>query len=80
MSKIGIISKHVVLTAKDNIHPRYPIPAIILISNDIIEDIILLESDEEYSKAFLTYKDRQLLDCTDDYISPGIIDINVRRE
>ena len=80
MSKIGLISKHIVLTIKDNTHPRYPMPAIILISNDIIEDIVILDTDELYATAFTLYNDREIIDCTDLYISPGIIDINVRRE
>ncbi|OMJ91026.1 hypothetical protein SteCoe_6488 [Stentor coeruleus] len=80
MSRFGIVSKHIVLTSKNNSHPRYPCPGIILINNDTIEDIILQETLLPFETLIKQYKDWNLLDYRDLYISPGIIDLNVRRE
>lgn len=80
MIRFGIVSKHIVLTSKNNLHPRYPCSGIIFINNDIIEDIILQETLLPFETLTEQYKDWNLLDYTDLYISPGIIDLNVRRE
>ena len=46
MSKIGILSKHIVLTSYENTHPRSPISGIILIQNEIIQDVIFIPKEE----------------------------------
>lgn len=80
MSKIGILSKHIVLTSENSVDHRYPVAGLILISDELIDSIILFKTDQEYSNAFQQYSDYELFDYTDLYISPGIIDINVRKE
>ncbi|OMJ68983.1 hypothetical protein SteCoe_33411 [Stentor coeruleus] len=80
MSRFGIVSKHIVLTNINNTHPRYPCSGIILISGEIIEDIILLNKEIPFDVISNLYKDWELVDYSDLYVSPGIIDLNVRRE
>lgn len=80
MSRFGIVSKHIVLTNINNTHPRYPCSGIILISGEIIEDIIILDKEMPFDILSSLYKDWELVDYSDLYVSPGLIDLNVRRE
>jgi dihydroorotase-like cyclic amidohydrolase len=80
MSRIGILSKHIVVTEHYNMNPRCPLPGLILILGEFIEDVILLEGEILLQDLIKEYKDWKILDYSDYYISPGLIDLNVRRE
>ena len=80
MKKIGIVSKQIVITSLDNNHPRYPLFGMIVIADELIENVILLEPGTSFSSLCLKYKDWELLNYEDYCVSPGIIDLNVRKE
>ena len=80
MSRFGILSKHIVITSENPADPRYPVAGLIIISGEYIEDVILLVSDESYTCLQSTGSDFEILDFSDFYISPGLIDLSVRRE
>ena len=80
MNKIGILSKHIVLTVFNDTRPRCPMPGIIFITNDIIEDVLIIQFETPFDVLQSIYADYVLIDYSDYYISPGIIDLNVRRE
>ena len=80
MSRFGILSKHIVITSDNLSDPRYPVAGLIIISDEIIEEVISLDPDVSYKKLQSEFSDLEIIDCSDLYISPGLIDLNVRRE
>ena len=80
MNKIGLVSKHIVFTNLNNIRPRCPLSGIIFIVSDLIEDILILEYDAPFEVLQELYSEYELIDYSEYYISPGIIDLNARRE
>ena len=80
MAKLGLISKHIVLSECNGLKPRYPCPGIILIQEDLIADIILTETDSDFQSLFELYADWNPVDYSDLYISPGLIDLHARTE
>lgn len=80
MSMKGIVSNHLVLTNFRETHPRVPLPGLILIKDEIIESVILLETGFCFTDLVDRYPEYELEDYSDYYISPGIIDLNVRHE
>lgn len=80
MVKLGLVSKHIVLSEFNNAYPRYPCSGIILIENDLIFDVVLLTNSSDLSSLFEIYADWNPVDYSDYYISPGIIDLNTRTE
>lgn len=79
MGKKAIVSKHIVLCTQSIYYPE-PIYGIILIEDEIIHDIIHI--DQEIPPQFIVdkYKDWNPQDYSNYYISPGLIDLNVRKE
>lgn len=80
MIRKGLVSKHIVLTAHEGASLRYPVAGIIFVVNEVIEKVEILESNYVFGDLIFQYSDWELEDYTDYYISPGIIDLNVRRE
>lgn len=78
MSKFGIFSKHLVLTSHKNSYPNSPVAGIILINEGKISEIQL--TSLEYCELTKQSLDYDLIDYSDFYVSPGLIDLNVRQE
>ena len=75
MVKFALISKHLVL-----VEYRVPVIGVILIVDEFIEEIRLFDCLITSEFISMLYPDYNILDFTDLYISPGIIDLNTRRE
>lgn len=75
MGKLSIISRHVILFSSSR-----PVPAIILIDDDYIEDIIQLDEDPDIDELCRRYDDYNPILALDEFVIPGLIDINVRQE
>ena len=75
MEKHGILSRHIILCDSST-----PIYGIILIQGEVIQDIIQLEPSFPTEQVQLKFSQWKITDYSDYYISPGIIDLNVRRE
>lgn len=75
MEKIGFLSKHIIMTDSS-----YPVYGIILIQKGMIQDIILLENTLSISQAVSKFSQWHIIDYSDYYISPGLIDLNCRKE
>ena len=80
MSRKGIVSKHLVLTQYEDTQPLYPLPGLVLISGEKVESIVILEANFVFDELVSQYPDYLLQDFSDYYVSPGIIDLNVRHE
>ena len=82
MIKFAIASKHIVLTSNTHPFPQFPVVGVILISNDLIEDIIVFQdaSELDIPSLCLQFPCHTFLDYSDLYISPALIDLNVRKE
>ena len=80
MVKRGLFSHHIVLTDHSSKDSRYPLSGIILISDDLIEDVVILEPTTSFSSILSTYSSWSPTDYSDFYLFPGIIDLNVRME
>ncbi|OMJ93165.1 hypothetical protein SteCoe_3987 [Stentor coeruleus] len=81
MVKLGLVSKHIVLTDNDqSTNHRLPQIGIILVENEIIYDIIIIKDQTLIPSLFRDYKDWNPVDYSDFYISPGIIDTSARTE
>lgn len=78
MNCTSIISNHIVL----NTNPDVSVPSfgIILIANEIISDIILFGNSTSIQEVSELYKKWNPVDLSDFYISPGIVDLNIRIE
>ena len=75
MEKIGIISRHIIICESSA-----PIYGIILLKDEHIQDIIMLDSAISPESAISKFAQWKILDFSDSYISPGIIDLNARKE
>lgn len=75
MSRTALISRHIVY-----MKARLPIYGIILVEGEFIHEIIVADSDVPVSDLAEKFRDWNPVDLEDFFISPGIIDINVRRE
>ena len=75
MEKHGILSRHIILSESS-----VPIYGIILIQGEIIQDIIRLENSFPPEQAKSKFTQWKIIDFSDSYISPGIIDLSVRKE
>ena len=75
MVKLALISNHIIL-------PGYSQPkaGAILVKNEIIEDIFVFNAPIVFDAIQNLYPGYILLNYLELYISPGIIDINVRKE
>lgn len=81
MVKLGLISKHIVLT--DHAHStdhRLPQIGIILVENERIHDVVIIKDQTLIPSLFENYRDWNPVDYSDYYISPGIIDTSTRTE
>ena len=78
MRKQAIISKHIVLTSSPDILPVF---GIILIENETIhEHKFILDPSTPTVSILDDYSEWNPEDLSDFYISPGLIDLNVRAE
>lgn len=75
MEKFGILSKHIIICDHS-----YPVYGIIIIKGEYIQDIILLEDGMSVQDAITKFSYLHILDYSEYYISPGIIDLNARKE
>lgn len=75
MEKHGILSRHIILSDLS-----LPIYGIILIQGEVIQDIIQLESSFPPEQVKSKFSQWKITDFSDSYISPGIIDLNTRKE
>ena len=81
MVRLGLLSKHIVLTDRfDDISFSYPQPGIILIEDSFIFDVIIRNDDEDLKIIREQFADWNIIDYSDLYISPGMIDLNIRTE
>jgi dihydroorotase-like cyclic amidohydrolase len=75
MEKLGILSKHIILT-----NSNVPIYGLISIQNELIQDIFVLEPSFSAAQVQARFSQWRIFDYSDSYISPGIVDLNVRKE
>ena len=75
MEKLVMMSRHIVL-----LDHQVPVNGIILVVNGLIEDVIELEEEISADDIKSSYPEYTILDYLSLYISPGIIDINTRKE
>ena len=75
MEKIAILSRHIVLC-----NELYPVHGIIVIQGEMISDIIILDNNLSSEQVLSKFSQWNLIDYSNYYISPGIIDLNVRKE
>lgn len=80
MERIAILSKHIILPASSNSSSHLPQFGIILIHDECIQEIILISSDTDLDSVLSSLTSWNIQDYTDYYISPAIIDLNVRKE
>lgn len=81
MENTGLISKHIILFDKSNESDSLcPRSGIILIKDSIILDVILASTPEDYENLKIIYSEWNLIDYSNFYISPGLIDLNTRTE
>lgn len=82
MKKIALISKHIVIIGSPSVSQQFPVAGVILISNETIEEVAVVPNDQPFEFEILSsqYSDYQCIDYSDYYISPGMIDLNVRKE
>jgi dihydroorotase-like cyclic amidohydrolase len=80
MVRLGLISRHIVLTESTDKRFAYPLEGVILIEDEIIIDIVITDSNVTIEGIKTLYNDWNLVDYSDYYISPGIIDLNTRVE
>ena len=78
MVKQALISKKIVLTT--NSHSNKPVYGIILIEDEIIFDVVIIDNMISVSSVMEKYAEWNPEDFSSYYISPGIIDMNVRVE
>jgi hypothetical protein len=73
--KTGIISRHVVVQGYDV--PQY---ALVLISNEVIWDVILCQPEKSVAEISESYTEQGwiIVNYEDYYVSPGLIDVNVK--
>lgn len=81
MVRLALLSKHIVITDNtNNSNPSYPQSGLILIEDSHISDVIIQNDPGEYELLKENYADWNIIDYSDLYISPGLIDLNVRTE
>ena len=78
MARRALISKHIVLTTQP--HPSRPSYGIILIEDEIIQEVVIIESSIPTDSVMEKYRDWNPQNLEEYYISPGIIDLNARLE
>jgi allantoinase len=75
MSRVALVSRHIVY-----LRARTPIYGVILVEGELIKDIVFAEPTVTVATLLETYAEWNPVDLEDYFISPGLIDINVRRE
>lgn len=75
MSRVALISRHIVF-----LKASMPIYGIILVEGELIYDVIIADPSVTVSELVEKYNDWNPIDLEDYFISPGIIEINARRE
>lgn len=81
MVRLGLVSKHIVLT--EHLHSenhRYPQMGIILIEDERIYDVVIIKDENQIPMLWDFYRDWNPVDYLEYYISPGLIDISARTE
>jgi dihydroorotase-like cyclic amidohydrolase len=81
MVRLALISKHIVLTDcfGDNFF-AYPQPGAVLIEDSFISDVILEKDVMMLGLLRERLRDWEIVDYSEFYISPGVIDLNTRAE
>jgi len=80
MVKNAIISKHIVLTSLTQYKAQHPQYGIILIEDELISDVVIIDQNVPVKAIAEKYSDWNPVDYSDYYVSPGLIDLNARRE
>ena len=75
MGKRAIISRHIV-TYKS----RVPIYGVILIKDEVIQEVVVVDENIPASALVEKYSDWNIDNFEHMYVSPGVIDLNVRQE
>lgn len=75
MDRKALISRHIVI-------PTYnqPVFGAVLIENEFIAEVMIFGHDISISQITKDLRNWNPIDLEDYYISPGLIDINIRRE
>lgn len=79
-SKLALISRHVVLYKYFLSRVNHPTYAVILINEEVIYDVVLVAQDRAVEEVVMEYVDWNPIDLEHSYISPGMIDFNIRRK
>lgn len=79
-SKLALISRHVVLYKYSLSRVNRPTYCVILIENECIFDVIPIASEKEVEEVVLEYMDWNPINFEHSYISPGMVDFNIRRK
>jgi len=79
-SKLALISRHVVLYKYLLSRVNHPTYCVILIQDELIFDVIPVDSEKEVEEVVLEYMDWNPINLEESYISPGMVDLNVRRK
>ena len=74
-ARLALVSRHVVLYSVSC--PTY---AVVLIEHEIIHDVVRIDPDRPVEDVMLDYLSWNPLNFEHQYISPGLIDFNMRRE
>ena len=80
MTRLALLSKHIVFTELEGKSPSYPRPGVIIIENGIIIKIDLIVTNYDACSLMSMYSSWNPVDYTDFYISPGLIDLNTKLE
>ena len=79
-SKLALISRHVVLYKYLLSRVNHPTYCVILIQDELIFDVIPVDSEKEVEEVVLEYMDWNPINLEESYISPGMVDLNVRQK
>jgi dihydroorotase-like cyclic amidohydrolase len=74
-TRLALVSRHVVLYSVSC--PTY---AVVLIADEVIQDVVRIDPDRPVEDVMLDYLSWNPLNFEHLYISPGLIDFNMRRE
>ena len=78
MQKRAILSRHIILPEARSLAENLPVYGLILIEDEIISEVVVLPGDCGSAQACETYAAWNPVNCEDCYVSPGLIDCNVR--
>lgn len=78
MQKSAILSRHIILPEARSLAENLPVYGLVLIEDESIAEVVVLPGDCSPGQACLIYAAWNPVNCEDYYVSPGLIDCNVR--